>query len=217
MTSNTPASLARSTLPAWGRAGALAALVLLLSLLSACGTPAGQTTRSPLPRALVYTASAPGVPVPGAWSMLDREATGLTMQLHAVDLPIGTVVTVGWIIFNHPQYCRYGDAFGSGCGMRDASILGVQASVVYAAGLVVGQNGTGDFAARLAVRDASQVVSGPGLLNPLGADIHLLVNSAGKPLRPELEDQLHAFHADCSVTTCLQITEHEVRFPSQVH
>jgi len=41
------------------------------------------------------------------------------MQLHVVDLRKGTVVTGGWISFNHPQYCRYAIplAVAVGCAM----------------------------------------------------------------------------------------------------
>jgi hypothetical protein len=126
------------------------------------------------------------------WSTLQRHPDSIQMSLHTSDLPAGHVVTVWWIIFNHPEFCQFGEPAnpatgfaGTKCGPGDLGIVPgltadprVDPSVVHAAGHVIGSTGVGDFAGYLSVgATRSQVLLGGGLTNPLGADVHLLVHS----------------------------------------
>jgi hypothetical protein len=73
----------------------------------------------------------------------------------------------------------------------------VDASVVYAAGHVVGTDGVGNYGGSLAVGDTTDVVpgfgTGLGLRNPLGADIHLIVHGHGVPVPGMVPQQMHSF------------------------
>jgi hypothetical protein len=51
---------------------------------------------------------------------------------------------------------------------------------VSATGHVIGGSGTATFAAMVTVRDTSRALFGPGLTDPTGADIHLLVRDHGR-------------------------------------
>lgn len=124
-------------------------------------------------------------------STLERHQGSIQMTLHTSGLPAGHVVTVWWIIFNHPEFCQFGEPAnaatgfaGTKCGAGDLGIVpGLEAdprvdpSAVHAAGNVIGSNGVGNFAGYLsAFTTHSQILLGDGLTNPLGADVHLLVH-----------------------------------------
>jgi hypothetical protein len=117
-------------------------------------------------------------------STLIRHASSVQMTLHTTGLPAQHVVTVWWVVFNNPAACSNGEppnpatGFpGTKCGPGDLFVPAVQASAVHAAGHVIGSNGMGDYAGYLSVGSTKQqVLFGPGLTNPLGADIHLIVH-----------------------------------------
>lgn len=144
-----------------------------------------------------------GSAVPGAWSKLTRNDSGVSATIHTSKLPAGHAVTVWWVVFNHPEHCTHGSGTAL-CGAGDLLLLGgdpqVEGTVLYAAGHVIGGSGVGNYGAHLSVGDTSGVLLGvgPGLTNPQGAEIHLVVRSHG-PAIPELvEEQISTFGAGCN-------------------
>ena len=150
----------------------LFAAVLTLAL----AVPASAaTTRSGLYR------FADGSPVSGASSVLTTTDTGARFQLQTNDLPSGDRVNVLWVIFNQPQNCTHGGP-GHRCGPGDLPPYGgddsAVTSIVADNGHPVGGSGNATFAGRLATGDTSNALFGPGLINPTGAEVHLLVADA---------------------------------------
>ena len=148
--------------------------------------------------------------IPGAWSTLLRTGSGVAMNLHTADLPAGTADTVWWVVFNNPQNCGPKPS-GPRCGDADLHATGVDASILHAAGHVVGADGVGNYGARLAVGDTSTALFGPGLVNPFTADIHLVVRTHGAPIPGLVDDQIHSFNGGCPPNTCtnIQASVHE--------
>jgi hypothetical protein len=124
--------------------------------------------------------------VPGASSTLVRTANGIDISLQTSGLPAGHAVTLWALIFNNPSMCGSG-----GCdeSRGDLGIPGVQGSVQHVAGHVVGSTST--FAGRLVVGDAADAFLGPGLLNPFGAEIHLIVRDHGVASADIITDQFN--------------------------
>src|SRR6266540_720935 len=112
--------------------------------------------------------------VPGASSTLVRTSNGISISLQTSTLPAGHAVTVWALIFNNPSACGPGSCDES---RGDLSIPEVMGSVQHVTGHVVGTSGT--FAGHLAVGDSADAFVGPGLLNPFGAQIHLIVRDHG--------------------------------------
>ncbi len=56
--------------------------------------------------------------VAGSSSTLVTNDAGATMTLHTSDLPAGHVITVWWVVFNHPENCTSGEG-GLRCGEGD--------------------------------------------------------------------------------------------------
>jgi hypothetical protein len=117
-------------------------------------------------------------------STLQRLPSSLQMTLETTGLPAGHVVTVWWVIFNNPAACSHGEPAnpatgfaGTRFGAGDLFVPAVQASAVHAAGHVIGANGVGNYASYLSVGSTTdQILFGPGLSNPMGADVHFVVH-----------------------------------------
>ncbi len=139
--------------------------------------------------------------VPDARSELIRTDEGVTMDLHASELPAKNAVTVWWVIFNTPENCTQGHS-GLRCGAGDLGNPATNASVIFAAGSVSSAKGKASFGAHLSVGDTKGCQTGlpcnGGLINPMGADIHLIVRDHG-PIIPELlHEQLSTFGGGCN-------------------
>ncbi len=125
--------------------------------------------------------------VSGASSTLTRTANGVNVSVQTSGLPEGHAVTVWALIFNNPSACGAG-----GCEETrgDLRVGAVQGSVQRVTGHVVGT--TGSFAGHLNIGEATQTAFGPGLLDPFGAQIHLIVREHGVAASGELlQQQFH--------------------------
>jgi hypothetical protein len=147
--------------------------------------------------------------VPNSGSQLIRTKDGVYMTLHTSGLVPGTVATVWWVFFNNPGACGT-----TPCTTADLGNEDVQASVLIAAGRLVGTDGTADFGSFRAVGDATGAIQGSGLTNPMRAEIHLAVRSHGPAMLddPEaLRMQLGTFNGGCPPNTCgnVQASIHE--------
>ena len=125
--------------------------------------------------------------VPGATSTLVRTSNGISVSLQTSGLPAGHAVTVWALIFNNPSACGAG-----GCDETrgDLGLPAVQGSLQRVTGHVVGTESS--FAGHLGIGEASQTAFGPGLLDPYGAQINLIVREHGVAASGEL--LLQQFH-----------------------
>src|SRR5436190_9352690 len=182
---------------------------LLTALLTVSLAPPGKA--DPGVTANVYRFS-DGSPVAGAWSTLSTSDAGARMTLQTSGLASGHTVTVWWIIFNEPQNCTHGEA-GLRCGPGDLPPYGgddsAVTSLVYAAGHEIGGTGQATFSARLAIGDDSGALFGPGLVNPTGADIHIVVRDHGVLSPVQRSEGIHNFGPCNPACTNLQYSPHE--------
>lgn len=145
----------------------------------------------------------------GASSTLVRNNAGVTATILSPNLTVGDVYTVWWVIFNQPAKCS-----GGVCNLDDVvpfpgnAAAGV--SLAYGTGQVIPSSGRGNFAAHLAVGDTTGAMFGPGLVDPLGAVIHVVLRTHGPVIPAMLDEQLSSFAGACSVNTCANevIAEH---------
>jgi hypothetical protein len=152
-----------------------------------------QPERSLMTGAIVYRSA----------TMLVRTRDDVTGTIHTSGLVPGHVVT-GWFgFFNHPEHCSTRP-----CNPPvDLANPLVQGSLVNMGGTVVGIDGTADFAEVRAVGDTTNAFSGPGLLEPRSAEIHLAVRDHGVALLmpADLALQLTTFNGGCPPNTCVTI------------
>ncbi|MCA1832211.1 MAG: hypothetical protein LC750_05675 [Actinobacteria bacterium] len=184
-------------------------LLLLSPAFALVALAAGPAFAEPAQRDVSPVFSfATGTQVGQAWSSLSRTASGVTMTLHTTDLTGGHAVTVWWVVFNDPQSCSHG-ALGVRCGPGDLSVPATQASILYAAGHVIGGNGVGDFGAQLSLGKTDGALFGQGLTNAFGADVHLVVRDHGPVDQSLMPGEIHSF--DVCNTGCanVQHSQHE--------
>lgn len=130
----------------------------------------------------------------GAEAQLVRRANGISFSLHARDLMPGHAYTLWLVVINDPAEC---DA--SPCAAPDIfNNPDANGQVVYAAGHVVGGSGQATFSG---ARRAGDIPEGwladRGLDDPLGAEVHLVVNSHGPVLNEYMPEMIHTYRAGC--------------------
>ncbi len=142
--------------------------------------------------------------MPNAFSTLVINAKGASVSLSTSGLPAGDVVTIWWVVFNHPEFCAGvspGHPFR--CGLSDLLPSGgdprIESSAFYATGHVIDETGIAEFGAYTKVGAPSgQVLFGDGLTNPSGADIHFVVHDHGPAIPGMVDFMIHSFGGGCS-------------------
>lgn len=182
----------------------------------ACDSPVGPDSRTPLGGANVTLegAAAKGdVPVSseqpvvrfsdGAQvgsSRLVRTPNGITFNLSTSDLTAGHAYTLWFVAFNEPALC----AVPNECGPDDVVNAAAKPDMMYAAGRVVAGSGTATFAGHMKVADTSGSINAPvglpanGLLDPLGAEIHLAVHDHGPMIAEHMPDMIQTIDGGCT-------------------
>jgi hypothetical protein len=139
---------------------------------------------------------------------------GISMSMDTVGLPPGHTFTVWWVIFNEPENCLDND-----CGLDDMfdldergefvlddgipipNIAGREATVVSslrATGNISNDAGHAYFRAHLPLHDTTdEVAFGPGLLDTMKAEVHLIVRSHGPINQELLTEQLFTVWGGC--------------------
>ena len=139
-------------------------------------------------------------------STLVRDTEGISMNVQTTDLPVGAY-SIWWVIFNKPSGCRNND-----CGVSDTAPGGApnpaEASVLWATGGIVGPDREGHFSASLGVgleNAPGEVLRGPALTNPLGAEVHVILRYHGTPEWDDSERflaQQAVFSGNCDQFPC---------------
>jgi hypothetical protein len=163
----------------------LSIIIAFVGLLSAlASTSASAATRTTSDVTLIGD---PSVVV--GTSTLTRTDSGISFTLESSGLQPGHAVTVWWMVVN-----------------PDGGV-----AVLYAAGHVIGDDGTTSFAGYLAVGDSTGWVMGDdtSLEDALQATVYLVVRDHG-PANPEtVNAQIHTFAA-CNINcTDLQMSVHQ--------
>ena len=146
--------------------------------------------------------------IPAAGSTVMRNNDGVYWNISTSSLTPGEVVTLWVAFFNNPQFCNQ---MVPGCDPSDLNNLLVQGSLQWAGGAIVGANGRADFSGFLGLYDNTgffilpgfthQPNPAPGLINPRGADVHLVIRRHGQASSDPatLQAQLNSFTGGCNV------------------
>jgi hypothetical protein len=142
-------------------------------------------------------------PSTGAMAPIDgsahivRSDEGVLVQMHAMGLEPGYVYTGWWVLANNPEVCEEDPCSGGDFVGKAAD---AETVVTYADGVIVDASGEAHFASFLPV---GEVLDDPwfpenAFTNPMGAEIHLVLNSHG-PLIPEMaEAMVNSYRAGCT-------------------
>lgn len=138
----------------------------------------------------------------GAGTLL-REDDSVELRFQMIGLDKKSVYTLWWIIFNDPDMCSAG---GAGvCGEDDVFPDGpANAGVLNAGAFITGTDGTANIVAELDVGPAptGPAAAGFGQLNDsMAAEIHIVVQTHGSPLKGKVDEQMTKPGAGCN-TEC---------------
>lgn len=138
----------------------------------------------------------PFIEVSPSQAKLKGDADELWVSVKTVRLPPGAY-TNWWVIFNDPTACS------GGCGADDFGLS--SASVLFARGGVVGDDGKTEFEAHLEEGNSpGQVLFGPGLTDAEAAEVHYVIRFHGPTNTNDegvtLEDMITTFGGGCNNT-----------------
>lgn len=186
-------------------------VVLTLALAGNVSAQSGESGNVKTSIAKVKTFDGSAV-IPYAGASLLRNNGAAFATISTSGLAPGTVVTLWWAIFNEPSNCATPN-----CAPSDLNNPAVNGSLQLGGGQVVGANGRADFGGYLAVGDNTgfhflpqfplMPNPAPGLVNPKGATIHLVIRTHGAASADPiiLSQQLSSFGGGCSVNLCANI------------
>lgn len=185
------------TRPHQARLRVLIALALTLLVVVATAAESAPSERSTSP---VLTIPPPGPPSVVGSSHVVRTDNGVSVRLESSGLEPGHAVTLWIIAANSPEDCEAGIPGLSQCGPADHEAGRGDISVHQGTGRIARDDGTAAYGAHLRVGDRSQALfeDDPGLLDPRGAEVLLILKTHG-PKIPELtSDMLSTFAGGCA-------------------
>ena len=133
-----------------------------------------------------------GSAVEGATATLQRTDGGLKINIHTTDLLPGAY-TIWWAFYNYPENCV------GPCGFDDDFVPAVGSFWTNATGKVISNGDSANFAAHVDVGGpfGEVIVDGPGLANPSGAEVQLVIRYHGPAIPGIIEEQTSTFLGGC--------------------
>lgn len=140
-----------------------------------------------------------GEAVDGGTARLDREASGVRVDVKTAGLKSGHAYTLWLVVFNSPDGCVGNPArtlHGAGaCAMPDAFSPASGASHHRVAGATIGEDGSAAFSSRIRKDAPSELANEPPLENPQGAEYMLVVRDHGPAIAGS--DQTTSLNGGC--------------------
>ncbi len=184
-----------------GRAGTAASAVALAAILAspiAVGTASSDSAsvqRSPMRWHMQSTNAHMSLVGDGARAKLTRTSNGISYAIDTHSLRAGHAYTVWVLVINNPAAC-----VASPCAPTD--ILKnpeTDSQVTYGTGHVVGSSGQAGFGGHIARGPLpAGWLPGGGLEDPLGAEIHLVLNDHGPKLAQFMPGMIRTYRAGCT-------------------
>jgi hypothetical protein len=131
----------------------------------------------------------------GATATLVRRSDGVSFMLQTDNLIPGHAYTLWFVAVNNFAACSATPCSGQDVILDPAT----NGQVTYAAGRLVGGSGQATFAGSIAAGTIAEGwLAGRGLDDPLGAEIHLVVNDHGPVLPEYLPGMIQTYRAGCT-------------------
>lgn len=180
-----------------GRAAALAGVLLVASgvLTGTAGGDSGQVQWGPMRWHAQSANSHLSVIGDGARAKVTRTANGISYSINTHGLRAGHAYTVWVIVINDPGACS-----GHPCTPQDIlANPATDSQVTYGTGHVVGSAGKGGFGGGLGRGPLPNGwLPDQGLEDPLGAEVHLVLNDHGPSLAEYMPGMIRTYRAGCT-------------------
>jgi len=172
----------------------LGASLVIASLGTAAASPA-EVDRQPV-RWHMQSGNPHGSPVgPGATAQLVRTDQGISYSIDTEQLLPGHAYTVWVVVINNPAACS-----ASPCSPPDILLTpATDAQVTYGTGHAVGESGEAGFGGTLRRGPIPQGwLPDQGLDDPLGAEVHFVVNDHGPMLAEFMPGMIQTYRTGCT-------------------
>lgn len=174
-----------------------ALLVVALIVVPAYGTYVTETYTTTLSSFAVLDAEgnelAPSRVIDRSELEVNIQIWGFSFMIETHDLTPGDVVTAWGIVFNEPSECTDGVCNSDDVKSNPDAVV----SLFNVGGRIIGETGSVKYFNSFGLNEAETAFSGPGLINPEEAEIHVMLVSHG-PVQPEnLEAQLSTPTGGC--------------------
>jgi hypothetical protein len=151
----------------------------------------------------VYTfPGGPGqVLIDGASASIVRTMNGVNLRVETHSLMPGHAYTLWVVIFNEPGQCLTAPAT---CTPNDLFNPAAKPDMLYGAGVIASGSGSATLAGRTRVGDVSGSVQAPvgllsnGLVDPYGAEIHVVVHHHGQAIAAFMPDMIQSLAGGCT-------------------
>ena len=142
-----------------------------------------------------HPSQGPVMVVPGAEASLVTNDAGAHLRLTTSGLAPGHPHTVWFVAINDPDQCS-----ARPCTPVDILVnsAAVKSEVTFAAGNIVGGDGSATFAGMVRAGAVPDGWFGNGLSNPRGAEIHLIVQDHGPKIAGLVANQLSTVRGGCT-------------------
>lgn len=141
--------------------------------------------------------------IPATGTQLVRTREGVFATVHTSELSQGAAVTFWWVFFNNPKQCATRP-----CTPADLMNPAVEGSIVNGGGKIIGADEAATFGGYRKVGDQTGIFIGPGLLEPMRGEIHLVMRTHGPAILDDpavLREQLSLFNGGCPPNECANI------------
>jgi hypothetical protein len=174
-------------------------VVVALAAVGLAALPAGAAPAEVETTAVAWHAQSGnpmGTPVGvDAVAKLVRTANGISYSLQTTGLRAGHAYTLWVVVINNPSACT-----ASPCSPQDILLTpATNSTVTYGTGHVVGADGQAGFGGHVKTGPLPEGwIAGRGLENPMGADIHLVLNDHGEALTDFMPEMIKTYRAGCT-------------------
>jgi hypothetical protein len=134
-------------------------------------------------------------PVEGASGTIVRNANGVSFRLSTTQLTPGNAYTLWLVVINNPGACPTSPCMPVDLFKQE---LNTGAQVSFGAGSVAGVSGRGTFAGHVSTGPLSGWLPDRTFSNPLGAEVHLVVNDHGPMLPAHMPGMIHTYRGGCA-------------------
>ena len=133
--------------------------------------------------------------IEGAEAKLLAMDDGAFVSFATNGLTPGNVHTMWFVAINDPTQCETTPCKSSDVNKRTAM---TNADVGYGDSLIVGEDGTAEFAAHIPIGDLRKAWHGNGYQNAQGAEIHLAIADHGPVIGDDIENMLSSYRGGCT-------------------
>lgn len=133
--------------------------------------------------------------IEGASATLLSTEDGISVRMKTDELEEGHVYTFWVVIMNNPEACA-----SSPCTPNDVlgNSEGVMSEATWGDSMLYTADARMEFSAYVPAGDVNEAWFGHGLTNPLGAEIHLVINDHGEAIPELVASMLNTYRGGCT-------------------